>query len=81
MSNAEEFRKWAANRKPPTCFHFGVHKDVPFSEVPTKYLEWFINEGHGTRELYDAVSVIYWGRMNGSIPRPPCDYDERGREY
>jgi hypothetical protein len=75
----DEFRAFIKNRKPITSFHFGDYKDIPFEEVPTWYLEWWINNGQGTRELYITVEQIYWGRLEGVIPRPAADFNRKDR--
>lgn len=78
MSNREDFKKWAKEKKkkPITSFSFGPYKGVNFEDVPTSFLKWFVENGTGTKELYDTVEQIYWGREQGTIPRPISDYNE-----
>ena len=56
----QEFREWAKKKKnkPITCFSFGPYKDVPFEDVPTSFLKWFVENGSGTQELYEIVEKI-----------------------
>lgn len=75
MSWREAARR-AKNAKEPEYFPFGIHKDVPFEFVPTKYLEWFVSSADNTdSNLYRVVESIYQGRMAGIIPRPSTDYE------
>lgn len=61
----------------PRHFTFGEHKDVPFEEVPTRYLEWFISfTDHKDTPLYKTVANIYQNRMIGTAKRPKADYQE-----
>lgn len=75
--NKKEFQEWAKKRKakPITCFPFGPYKDVPFTDVSTKYLKQFVEYGSGTRELYETVEQIYWSRVQGHTPLPVADWD------